>query len=51
MPFAIGARERDAWLRHMRHAVETVGVEEAVRAALLQYFEHAADFLVNQPDW
>ena len=50
MPFAIGVRERDAWLRHMRHAVETLGIAEPVRGVLLQYFENAADFLVNQPN-
>jgi hemoglobin len=49
MPFPIGARERDAWLHHMRHAVEATGFEEPVREVLLRYFDHAANFLVNQP--
>ena len=50
MPFAIGIRERDAWLGHMRQAVEGTGIAEPYRGALLQYFEGAADFLRNRPE-
>src|SRR5205809_6378557 len=49
MPFPIGAPERDAWLRHMRHAVDATGFEDPIREILLRYFEDAADFLVNRP--
>lgn len=49
-PFAIGCRERDAWLRHMRAAVESLDVDRAVRKAMLDYFEAAAPAMVNRPD-
>lgn len=48
LPFTIGPRERDAWLTHMRAAVEEVGIPEPARTAMLQYFEQAANFLMNQ---
>ena len=46
-PFAIGARERDAWLGHMRTAVDSLGVSPAVRKALLDYFETASTAMIN----
>lgn len=49
LPFAIGPRERDAWLAHMTAAVESVGLAPAVRAALLDYFETASAAMINQP--
>ena len=48
MPFPIGARERDAWLTHMREAVASVELPEQVREALLEYFESAAHAMVNR---
>jgi hemoglobin len=50
LPFPIGIRERDAWLGHMRRAVETIGFAAPIREVLLRYFENAADFLVNRPE-
>jgi hemoglobin len=50
LPFAIGVRERDAWLRHMRAAVEETGIPEPVRGIMLRYFANTADFLRNQPE-
>ncbi|MFN3651028.1 MAG: globin [Armatimonadota bacterium] len=47
-PFRIGPAERDAWLAHMRAAVEEVGIEEPARGILLTYFDQVAHFLVNQ---
>jgi hemoglobin len=47
-PFAIGQAERDAWVRHMLAAVEEAGFPEPARAALADYFERAATFLINQ---
>src|SRR5260370_25908193 len=38
-PFAIGQTERDAWLRHMRAAVESLDLAPAPRRAPLDYFE------------
>jgi hemoglobin len=47
-PFSIGEPERDAWLKHMRAAVDEVGIPEPSRAAMLAYFEQAAHFLMNR---
>lgn len=48
-PFAIGQRERDAWLGHMTAAVESMDFAPAVRKALLDYFETASTAMINQP--
>ena len=46
-PFAIGQAERDAWVRHMLAAIDEAGFAEPARAALIDYFERAATFLIN----
>jgi hemoglobin len=46
-PFAIGQRERDAWLGHMAAAVESLELAPAVRKALLDYFETASTAMIN----
>ena len=46
-PFRIGAAERDAWLRHMRHAVDRLDLPPALATALWDYLERAAYFMVN----
>ncbi len=46
-PFTIGPRERDAWLHHMRHAVESLGLAPEHETALWSYLERAAFFMVN----
>jgi hemoglobin len=48
-PFAIGWRERDAWLGHMTAAVESIELAPQVRQALLDYFETASTAMINQP--
>jgi hemoglobin len=48
-PFRIGQSERDAWLGHMRAAVETSTAAPSDAAALLAYFETASTSLINQP--
>ena len=48
-PFAIGQAERDAWLRHMTSAVESLELAPAVREALLDYFATASTAMINQP--
>jgi hemoglobin len=48
-PFAIGQAERDAWLGHMRAAVESLDLNPAVRKALVDYFEAASTAMINQP--
>lgn len=47
LPFQIDAAARDAWLRHMRAAVDTVALPEPARGVMLAYFQQVADFLVN----
>ena len=51
VPFVISEAERDAWLGHMAAALDDVASERAVdpqiQAQMLDYFAHAADFLVN----
>jgi hemoglobin len=46
--FGIGQAERDAWLRHMRAAVEASDASAADAQAMLAYFEMAATSLMNQ---
>jgi hemoglobin len=48
-PFAIGQAERDAWLRHMTAAVDSLEVAPQVRQALLDYFETASTAMINRP--
>ena len=48
-PFAIGRVEREAWLGHMRDAVESLDLERGVRQALLDYFEAASTAMINRP--
>jgi hemoglobin len=46
-PFAIGRRERDAWLGHMTAAVESLDVSPDVRKALMDYFQTASTAMIN----
>jgi hemoglobin len=48
LPFAIGVAERDAWLRHMKAAVETEMLPQEVEATMMEYFERAATFMMNR---
>lgn len=50
MPFRIGAAERDAWLRHMRDAVDELGLPEQLERMLWTYLTTAARTLVNAPE-
>jgi hemoglobin len=49
-PFRVGPAERDAWLGHMRTAVDSLGLEPEHEATLWQYLERAAFFMVNTMD-
>jgi hemoglobin len=49
-PFRIGTAERDAWLRHMRRAVDSLGLPADLHATLWNYLERAAFFMVNSAD-
>ncbi|GLY24796.1 globin [Micromonospora sp. NBRC 101691] len=46
-PFRIGPAERDAWLRHMRRAVDSLDLPPDVATVLWDYLERAAYFMVN----
>ena len=50
VPFRIGARERDAWLAHMRAAVDELDLPEQAETLLWDYLVMAAHSLVNTPD-
>jgi len=47
-PFAIGSDARDRWLLHMRAAVAEADPPAPARAALLEYFEMAAEAMRNR---
>jgi hemoglobin len=47
--FTIGDAERDAWLRHMRTALDGIGLDPALDAQLWDYLVMAAHSLVNAP--
>jgi hemoglobin len=49
-PFAIGKAERDIWFDAMRAAVLAGGLAADDEAELLDYFDKAATFLINQSD-
>jgi hemoglobin len=50
-PFAIGAAERDAWLTHMRDAVDSLELTPEQDATLWGYMEMAARSMQNRwPD-
>jgi len=48
--FRIGPAERDAWLRHMRRAVDSLDLTPEPATLLWDYLERAAYFMVNQID-
>lgn len=48
-PFPIGSVERDAWLGHMRAAVDALDPKPAVRERLSAYFESVAEGMRNRP--
>jgi hemoglobin len=47
-PFAIGPRERDHWLAHMREALDAANPSPEVRAALDEYLATAAEAMRNR---
>jgi hemoglobin len=51
VPFVIGEAERDAWLRHMCAALDSLVVERdihpAIESRMLDYFGMAAEGMVN----
>lgn len=49
MPFKIGMKERDAWLKNMDHALNNVPEFAAHRKVLDHFFVEFATFMINQP--
>jgi hemoglobin len=49
-PYRIGPAERDAWLLHMRRAVDSLNLSPEAEATLWSYLERAALFMVNTLD-
>lgn len=49
-PFAIGSAERDAWLSHMLHAVESLDLPPEQADQLWAYLVQAAHMLQNRPE-
>ena len=47
--FAISTAERDAWLRHMRDAVDSLELDPDLDKLLWDYLTMAAHSLVNRP--
>lgn len=46
-PFRIGDDEAAAWYRHMSAAVDAMGLDDVARPVLLEYFERAANAMIN----
>ncbi|ASW56328.1 globin [Plantactinospora sp. KBS50] len=46
-PFQVDAAARDAWLHHMRRAVDSLGLPPEQDRTLWDYLERAAYFMVN----
>lgn len=49
-PFHVGARARDAWLAHMRAAVDNLDLPDHAESLLWDYFVMAANSMVNAVD-
>jgi hemoglobin len=49
-PFRIGAAERDAWLHHMRTAMDELKLDPGLDRQLWDYLVMAAYSLVNSPE-
>jgi hemoglobin len=48
--FHVGLLERDAWLLHMREAVDSLNLDSALETELWSYLVAAANSLVNVDD-
>ncbi|MGZ4604085.1 MAG: globin [Kineosporiaceae bacterium] len=48
VPFTIGPAQRDAWLRHMRDAVDSLGLTPEQDATLWGYLQMAAHSMQNR---
>lgn len=46
--FAIGPRERAAWMHNMRAALDEVDIADSARGALQRFFEQTSTYVINQ---
>ncbi|APF86542.1 group II truncated hemoglobin [Ralstonia nicotianae] len=49
LPFEIGTRERDQWMRCMALAMQDLGIDDALQMRLMQAFWQTADWMRNVP--
>ena len=49
-PFVVDRAAHDAWLKHMRDAVDELGLSEEHETTLWNYLTYAAASMVNAPD-
>jgi hemoglobin len=49
-PFQVNRAAHDAWLRHMRAAVEELALPEPLERQLWTYLTYAAASMINTPD-
>lgn len=49
VPFVIGKAEHDAWLKHMRDAVDELALPEQLETMLWDYLVMAAASMINAP--
>jgi hemoglobin len=50
IPFKVTPKARDAWLHHMRTAVDSLGLSPLHEATLWDYLDRAAQSMVNSAD-
>jgi hemoglobin len=48
LTFEIDQAARDAWVKHMTAALETLAIPDAAREEMLRYFGDTASFLINR---
>ncbi len=49
-PFAVTPQAKDAWLTHMRVAVDSLDLPDELGTQLWEYLERAAHFMINTED-
>ncbi len=50
IPFRIDRKARDIWVGHILAALDEIDVPEQARAAMREYFEQGATFMINVDD-
>jgi hemoglobin len=50
MPYAIGVRERNAWMSHMEGALADAAIPEPHLSQMREYFARTATFMMNRDE-